>query len=121
MPETCRVIKAHESADPDPWIVRKGDRLGFERRETEWAGWIWCTDNSGKSAWVPENWVQIEGDSCVMKRDYNGTELAVDVGEVVTVEFEESAWAWVTRESGERGWVPLDNLWKKVAGCAPCR
>jgi hypothetical protein len=64
----------------------------------------------GKSAWVPQNWVEIEGDSCVMKRDYNSTELAADVGEVLTVEFEESGWAWVTKEGSESGWVPLVNL-----------
>ena len=101
MPETYRVIKAHQSPDPDPLIVRQGDRLSFERRETEWPGWIWCTSDSGKSAWVPENWVQIEGDSCVMRRDYNSTELAVDVGETGTVEFVESGWAWATTVTGE--------------------
>ena len=110
MPETYRVIKAHQSPDPDPLIVRKGERLSFERRETEWAGWIWCTSDSGKGTWVPENWVEIEEDSCVMKRDYNATELSVIVGEVLTVEFEESSWAWATNEGGESGWVPLQNL-----------
>jgi len=101
MAETYRVIKAHQSPDPDPLTVRKGERLSFERRETEWPGWIWCTDNSGKGAWVPEKWVEIEGDSCVMKRDYVATELAVDVGEVLTPEFEESGWAWATTVTGE--------------------
>ncbi|MGB3905715.1 MAG: SH3 domain-containing protein [Anaerolineae bacterium] len=110
MPETYRVIKAHRCPDPDPLIVRKGDRLRFERRETEWAGWIWCTDSSGKRAWVPENWVEIEGDSCVMKRDYNAIELSVEVGEALTVEFEESGRAWVTKDSGESGWVPSEHL-----------
>jgi hypothetical protein len=62
------------------------------------------------SAWVHENWVEIDGVSCVITRDYNSTELAVDVGEVLTVEFEESGWAWVTKEGGENGWVPLVNL-----------
>ena len=110
MPETYRVIKAHQSPDPDPLMVRKGDSLSFERRETEWSGWIWCTNSSGKGAWVPENWVQIEGDSCVMKRDYNAIELAVEVGEVLTVEFEETGWAWAMKKSGESGWVPLEYL-----------
>ena len=110
MPETYRVITPHQSTDPDPLIVGRGDCLGFERRETVWPGWIWCTTDSGKSAWVPENWVEIEGDSCVMKRDYDATELSLEVGETVTVEFEESSWAWVTKQSGESGWVPLENL-----------
>jgi hypothetical protein len=37
--------------------------------------------------------VEIEGDSCAMKRDYNSTELVVEVGEALPVEFEESGWA----------------------------
>ncbi len=57
-----------------------------------------------------QQWVEIRGDSCVMKRDYDATELSVEVGEVLTVEFEESHWAWATKESGESGWVPLENL-----------
>jgi len=32
------------------------------------------------------------------------------VGEVLTVEFEESSWAWATKEGGESAWVPLENL-----------
>jgi len=82
----------------------------LQRGETEWPEWIWCTNDAGKSDWVPENWVEIEGESCVMKRDYNAVELSVEVGEVVTIDFEESGWAWATKEGGESGWVPLDHL-----------
>ena len=110
MPERYRVIKAHDPEFPEPWTVRKGERLRFEGRETESVGWIWCTDDAGEARWVPKTWVEIEGDSCVMKRDYNSTGLGVGVGEVLTVELEESGWAWVTKESGESGRVPLVNL-----------
>ena len=55
----------------------------------------------GKSARVPENWVEIEGDSRVMKRDYDATELSVGVGAALTLEFEESGWAWATTVTGE--------------------
>lgn len=109
MPERYRVLEAYQPEFSDRWTVRKGERLRFERRETEWRGWIWCTDSSGQARWVPENWVEIEGNSCVMKRDYDSTELSIDVGQVLTVEFEEGDWAWVTKESGEGGWVPCEN------------
>jgi len=48
MPETFRVIKPHQPSDRDALTARKGERLSFERRETEWPGWIWCTKESGK-------------------------------------------------------------------------
>ena len=58
----------------------------LQRRETEWPGAIWCANDSGKSTWVPESWVQIDGDSCVLKRDYDATALSVVAREVLTVE-----------------------------------
>jgi uncharacterized protein YgiM (DUF1202 family) len=59
---------------------------------------------------VPENWVEKEGEPCALLRDYTATELNVEEGETVTVEFEESEWGWVTNESGRTGWVPLEFL-----------
>jgi uncharacterized protein YgiM (DUF1202 family) len=59
---------------------------------------------------LPENWLEKEGEYCVLQRDYTATELCVDEGETVTVEFVESGWGWVTNESGRSGWVPLEHL-----------
>jgi hypothetical protein len=109
-PSAFRVVQAHQTAYTAPLAFRQGERLRFERRETEWPGWIWCTDSNGQSAWVPERWVEIEGDACVLQRDYVATELPVQEGEIVTVERIESGWGWGIRESGEQGWVPLANL-----------
>jgi uncharacterized protein YgiM (DUF1202 family) len=47
-------------------------------------------------------------DAC--RREYTATELNVEEGATVTVEFEESEWGWVTKRSGQRGWVPLEFL-----------
>lgn len=43
--------------------------------------------------------MQNAGDACVMKRDYNSTELSVGAGEVVTVGYQERAWAWARRRA----------------------
>lgn len=110
MPPTYRVEKAYQAVYADPLAARKGERLRFERRASEWAGWLWCTNSAGQSAWVPEAWVVLEGRSCVMQRDYDATELSVESGERIAADLVESGWAWATTESGESGWVPLDNL-----------
>jgi uncharacterized protein YgiM (DUF1202 family) len=34
----------------------------------------------------------------------------VEEGETITVLFMESGWGWVTNESGQSGWVPLEYL-----------
>jgi hypothetical protein len=108
--ETYRATKSYHSPYTAPLTLRQGERLGWEPRECEWPGWIWCTTKGGESRWVPENWVEKEGDSCVLRRDYTATELSVEEGETLTVEFTEAEWGWATNESGQSGWVPLECL-----------
>ena len=103
---SCYIVRAHQSSDEKPLVVSRGERLSFERRKTEWPGWIWCIDKGGRSGWVPEAWVEITGDGCRMKKDYDATELTVSAGEQVTVEIKESGWAWVRTRGGQSGWVP---------------
>jgi hypothetical protein len=110
MKQSFRVIKPYQTPFSDPLIARKGERLSFERRESEWEGWIWCTCTSGRSGWVPENWVQIKDRYCVLQRDYTAAELSVGNGETITADILESGWAWATKESGDSGWIPLKHL-----------
>lgn len=104
------IIGSHLPGIGQPLVAPKGTVMTFERKPTEWRGWLWCTDDDGVSAWVPEAWVDIDGDRCRMKRDYDSRELAVEKGETVLIEFEESGWAWVKKGSGESGWVPMACL-----------
>ena len=59
---------------------------------------------------MPKNWVEVEGEQCVLQRDYTATEPNVEEGETVTVLLMESGWGWATKESGQSGWVPLECL-----------
>jgi len=108
--ERYRVLKAYQSPYTAPLTVHEGEWLRWEPRECEWPGWIWCTTELGESRWVPENWVEKEGENCVLQRDYTATELSVEEGETVTVLLVESGWGWAINESGESGWVPSEHL-----------
>ena len=108
--ERHRVIKSYESPYTEPLTLPRGERLRWEPLECQWPGWVWCTTEGGESRWVPENWVEKEGECCVLQRPYTATELNVEEGETVTVLLMESGWGWVTNESGQSGWVPLENL-----------
>jgi hypothetical protein len=108
--ERYRLVKSYESPYTEPLTLPKGERLRWEPRECEWPGWIWCTTDSGKGRWVPDNWVEKEGEFCVLQRDYTATELSVEAGETVTVSLVESGWGWATNGSGQSGWVPLEYL-----------
>ena len=110
MSERYRVVKSYESPYTDPLTLPKGERLRWEPRECEWPGWIWCTNEAGEARWVPESWVEKEGEYCVLQRDYTATELSVEEGETVTVLLMESGWGCAINESGESGWVPLVYL-----------
>ncbi len=105
-----RVTASYESAYSEALAVGKGERLRFERRPTEWPGWIWCTTEGGRSAWVPESWVTIDGDVCTMSRDYDSRELTVRPDDPVEVLFEESGWARVRNAEGAEGWIPADRI-----------
>ena len=105
-----RVIEPYETPFPDPLEASAGTQFEFERRESEWQGWLWCTDPAGQSGWVPEKWLTLDKGKCTLKRDYAARELSVEAGELVTVDFVESDWAFGCTESGAKGWVPLNHL-----------
>ncbi|MBN1978974.1 MAG: SH3 domain-containing protein [Anaerolineae bacterium] len=105
------IIATYESSYTDPCTFSAGETLTIGKRKSEWDGWVWCTNQEGKSRWVPEAYVKCAGDICVMLRDYEATELSVRVGEelIITGE-EESGWVWCTNQAGQSGWVPGDNV-----------
>jgi len=99
---------------PDPIVIRAGDRLAVEERDSEWPGWLWCTAPTGKSGWVPERYLQRHGQAATARRDYDATELTVHAGQVVTATTHEAGWRWCTDARGDSGWVPDEHL-----ACAP--
>jgi hypothetical protein len=109
-PSICRVISAYQSTHPDPLVIKVGEELIAGKKDSKWSGWLWCTNQNGKSGWVPQKYVELKGDFCVARFDYDGTELSVDIGEELTMSYEESGWIWCTNQQGQYGWVPADHL-----------
>ncbi len=107
-----RVIKEHRPESSDSLKMNVGELLRREERKTSWAGWIWCTNESGISAWIPELYLSEQPQSGLYKalRDYDSFELSVDIGEILAAKEEAASWAWVENPEGEEGWVPLENL-----------
>jgi hypothetical protein len=105
------VRHAYRCAYPDPLALERGDILRWERRESQWAGWVWCTDAGGRGGWVPEAWLRLEPEgTATALRGYVAVELSVLAGDTVDVAFTESGWAWATDGTGHSGWLPLANL-----------
>ena len=108
MAHIYRVVQAHEPDHADPLVLKKGEMVPFERRRTVWDGWLWCWKPTGESGWIPESWVTIQGDICVVERDYNAFELTVQPSEKLDAVLSESGWLLAISSTGTAGWVPLE-------------
>jgi hypothetical protein len=108
----ARVIKEHSSNNLIPLVMKLGDVIEGEKRETEWDGWLWCKTSVDIFGWVPEAYLKAlsEERKYDATRDYDAKELNVEIGQEVKILEEESSWACVETAQGEKGWIPLENL-----------
>lgn len=95
---------------PDPLVLCAGDEVMVGREDTEWVGWLWCTNGEEKSGWVPKRYIWQNGDRGKMLVDYTTAELPIQAGETLTLHNEESGWYWATNAAGENGWVPATHI-----------
>ncbi len=89
---------------------RAGEILQVGPEDVDFPGWLWCTDQTGTSSWVPKVYLEVEGERGRLLRDYNAMELTAEVGERLAVVEEESGWVLCETESGRRGWIPTENV-----------
>lgn len=104
------VTKQHRSKFPNPIKLSKDEVVQVGKRDDEWEGWIWCTSKTGIEGWVPEKYLQISDEKAVVLKEYDATELDVEVDDSLTVYLEESGWYWCQKENGEKGWVPVESV-----------
>lgn len=105
------VVKPYERPYENPISVAEGDPVvpDFAKR-TDLQGWVWCTAEDGRSGWTPRNWLVQSGDEWRIRRAFDAIELTIAPGETLELAFEESGFYWATKENGETGWVPSDNI-----------
>jgi uncharacterized protein YgiM (DUF1202 family) len=106
----AKVIKSRRSEYPDPLIIKQGQKLRTEKKDTEWPGWTWCIDEGGKAGWVPFSYLQITGETAKAIRNYDATELTVKAGAELKLIDEEARWYWCQDSSGKEGWVPAECI-----------
>lgn len=94
---------------PDPIAVKRGDRVKWLPKDSEWPGWLWCIHPvTSKAGWVPVKYLKVQGDAAEVLQDYSAAELDAEVGEKFTALREEAGWIWCKSGSGEEGWLPLE-------------
>lgn len=116
-----RVTRPYEIIYQNPIKLKIGDTVVITKRETnpEWLGWVFCVNPHGTGGWVSETYLQIEGGTANVIKDYDAAELAVSEHEVVESLHEEFGWAWVRDRGGREGWVPLLHLELMSMGSQP--
>ena len=106
-----RVIIDYQAPFPNPIQVNRGDMVTLDlRKKTNIPGWVWCFDESGRSGWVPDTYLEIQGTTGKLICNYDATELTVGVGEILTVHKEESEFYWVTSRNRQRGRIPVSHV-----------
>ncbi len=112
-PERYRVTKDYESPYPDPMIFLKGEKVkvGQEFKEDpDWKDWVWCEGKSGKKAWTPKQYINVDGTEGTFNKEYNAMELSVKTGEELAVHEIVSGFGMSEKPDGTRGWVPMRNM-----------
>ena len=107
---SARIIREYRIQYRDPLCVVAGENVTVGREDDEFPGWKWCTASSGCEGWVP---VELLADAAAKEtavlRDYSSRELAVQLGEEVTVEDARHEWLLVRNIRGELGWIPASH------------
>jgi hypothetical protein len=63
-----RVTADYQAPFPNPIRVKTGDVISLDRTvETDIPGWVWGADRAGVSGWVPESYIEPQGDNGVMR------------------------------------------------------
>ena len=117
MKNIAKVIKPHRSEVPIPFQAKKGEVVSGMEKPTQWEGWLYCRTENGIYGWVPKAFVtplKNSSQKYQFVRAYNAFEITAVKGEIVNIKETESGWAWIEKENGEEGWIPLENL-KSIA------
>jgi hypothetical protein len=112
MTKKYRVIKDYKSPYPVPILFQKGEvvAVGKESKEyPDWENWIWC-EGKGTKAWVPKQFLEIEGKSGVFNRDYNALELTLTVGDGLFITEIVNGFGMAEKADKQKGWAPINHL-----------
>ena len=105
-----RIVAAWEATYSDPIVVDSGDVVSVGERGSEWDGWLWCTGPGGREGWIPAEFLARRAGEWICLADYSAVELSIAEGETVRSHESVAGWEWCEKPSGEKGWIPSENL-----------
>jgi len=108
--KTCIVTNAHTPPFYAPVVFAKGDRVIIDKRDTEWPEFLWCINEDGEGAWIPENYLDRDDDVGILNTLYSSIELKADKGERLSIIKSAAGWHWCRNSLGKLGWIPDKNV-----------
>jgi hypothetical protein len=102
----------HKASFSEALMAEKGDRVRVGREDPEMPGWYWCRDKKDREAWMPETYLDFNGEEAVFNQPYNSIEHTVELGEIVQYLGESLGWTECLNNEWKYGWIPSDKLEK---------
>ncbi len=109
-PRRVRVIKDYTASDPDPLVISAGERLQVGMNDTTWPAFVRCANSAGNEGWVPEDFIERDGEMGIARVDYSAVELTIAAGETLILEKEAGGWYWAMKKTGQSGWIPAEHI-----------
>lgn len=106
----ARVIKDYTASDPDPLIICAGEKLQVGQNDTTWPAFVRCWNHQGNGGWVPESFIEREGDVGIAQVDYSAVELTAVSGDNLILQQEVGGWYWALNVQGQIGWIPAEHV-----------
>lgn len=101
------VAEGWKTTYPEPIELAAGDTVVVGRRDGEWPEFVWCDADTGRSGWVPADFLDTpDGVEAAATRAYSGRELTAAAGEPVDVLESAAGWSWCRTRDGSTGWLP---------------
>jgi uncharacterized protein YgiM (DUF1202 family) len=104
------VLKPYKAAYLTPIVVKAGDAITIQEKETEWPGWYWFKTTGGLEGWIPQTYVQIQNNLAKVSADYTTKEFTVNKGELYELIKAEAGWSFCKSNTQEEGWIPDECL-----------
>jgi hypothetical protein len=108
-----QVTESYTSPYPDSIKFDKGESIVIGRKfqdDPDWKDWYWCQATGGRQAWVPKQFIDIQGEAGSVNTCYDAKELSIQAGELLTVSITVNGFGFARNSRGETGWVPLRNI-----------
>jgi len=100
-------VRAHRRSFETAPRVRAGEVVRVLRNDGKHPGWFFGDTSENVEGYFPVRWFDFGADAtATARRDYDATELTIEVGVPVQCLEAESSWVRVRTVAGEEGWIP---------------